>query len=100
MRAAAGVACLIHKDLKHAIQQWKGWSERILTLHLNESNIDEMTIIAIYGSNEDHTMGNGDKFWKELSGITESSEGKVILAGDFNERVGIKDIISKDVIGS
>lgn len=54
-----------------------------------------MTIIAIYGPNEDHTMGNRDEFWKELSGITENSKGKVSLAGDFNERVGIKDIIIK-----
>ena len=33
-RGAAGVACLIHKDLQNAIHHSIGWSERILSGYL------------------------------------------------------------------
>lgn len=35
-----------------------------------------------------------DQFWEELSDAVEQPKGKLIIAGDFNERVGISDGIN------
>ncbi|KAK9685573.1 hypothetical protein QE152_g37940 [Popillia japonica] len=69
-RAADGIACVIHEKLAGSIISWKGWSEKILAVELT---IDEekITILAIYGPNEDESKEIKDKFWNDLTLITD-----------------------------
>lgn len=39
-RAAAGSAYVMHKDLKNALQQCKGWPESILTVQLRPETLE------------------------------------------------------------
>jgi hypothetical protein len=96
-RAAAGVGCLINKNITKNIRKWEGHSERILTVELN---IDDKiaTVITVYGPNEDETAEMKDKFWEQLSLVTESCKGNIYVAGDMNSRVG-KNAEGSGVIG-
>lgn len=90
-RASAGVGCIIHKKLETKIEKWKAITERILKITLKNINNEYKTIIIVYAPNEDDTVANKEKFWDELTEITEDAKGKIIIAGDFNSRVGKKD---------
>lgn len=98
-RAAAGVGCLINKELVKNITGWKGWSERIMTVDLTLAKEEKLTIIAVYGPNEDERKETKDQFWEELEKVTEISKGNIFVAGDFNGRVGTKDKETTEVIG-
>lgn len=98
-RAEAGVGCIIHKRIAEQIHQWKAWTERILTVELRNKNKNRLTIIIVYGPNEDDSAINKDNFWQQLTVIMEEINGKIYIAGDFNARVGTKDEIYKEVIG-
>lgn len=89
-RAAAGVGCLINKKMISNIRKWEGHSERILTVELSLDQ-EIVTIIVIYGPNEDEKAEVKDKFWEQLNEITENCKGKIIVAGDMNGRVGRKE---------
>ncbi|KAK9722680.1 hypothetical protein QE152_g19576 [Popillia japonica] len=92
-RAAGGIACLVHRRLLQSIITWKGWSERILTVEFliggeiltiiavygpNENEKKEITETskAVYGPNENEKKEVKDKFWNDLTKITETSNGK------------------------
>lgn len=90
-RASAGVGCLIHKDLEDKIQNWEGHSERMMTVEVSEEKGNKWTIVIVYAPNEDEKAENKEKFWEELSNLTDSCNGVIIIMGDFNGRVGSKD---------
>ena len=88
-RAKAGVACIINKKYEDYLDEWNAVNERILTITLkfvNEKKV--ITIIGVYGPNEDDTKLNKDKFWEQLVEETEKAKGDVYIIGDFNSRVG------------
>ncbi|KAK9738357.1 hypothetical protein QE152_g9991 [Popillia japonica] len=64
---------------------------RILTIELkyNEKNA---TIIGVYGPDEDEKAENKEEFWDDLTLAVEESKGDIYLLGDFNARVGKKDV--------
>lgn len=98
-RAAMGVACLIHAKAAEQVYNWKGWTERILSVELRNKNKDIKTVIIVYGPNEDDTAENKNKFWEDLTTITEGAKGKIFILGDFNSRVGKKDITYNTILG-
>lgn len=83
-RAAAGVGCIVHKKLVNKIKKWEAWSDRILTVEIQEKEGNHKTFIIVYGPNEDGNTENKDKFWEELMLVTENSKGKLFVLGDFN----------------
>lgn len=97
-RAKAGVACIIHKKIEQEIEDWKAWSERILTVKLKSQQV-QRTIITVYGPNEDEAVDIKEKFWTQLHEVTDEAKGDIYIAGDFNSRVGKKDNIYNKVIG-
>lgn len=97
-RAVEGVGCIINKKLVKNIVKWKGWSERILSIELLIDK-EKITIVAVYGPNENDKKEVKDKFWEELSRVTEASMGQVFVAGDFNSRVGVRKDETEFVLG-
>lgn len=81
------------------ITKWKAISERILLIELRNEQGGYTTIISIYGPDENERANEKDKFWEELTTITEEARGTLYLVGDFNSRVGKKDIEYKTIIG-
>lgn len=98
-RAAAGVGCIIHRELAGQITKWKAIYERILLIELRNEQGEHTTIISIYGPDENERASEKDKFWEELTTTTEEARGTLYLVGDFNSRVGKKDIEYKTIIG-
>lgn len=99
-RAAAGVACMIHKYWEERIVKYIGHSERILSVLLAEKeNKETTTVIIAYGPNEDELAEKKEKFWEQLNDITEEAKGQVIVAGDLNGRVGKRDETCNRTIG-
>lgn len=80
-RPRAGVACLIHKNSKQYICNWKAVSERILVIELKLRGND-VTVIVIYGPSEDEIKVVKDEFWEILNTETEKAKGTVILMGE------------------
>lgn len=98
-RAAAGVGCIIHKSLDNKILRWEIISERLLLVEMKDNSGDCMSIIVVYGPNEDDKVEEKDKFWEDLSMITEDARENIYIAGDFNSRVGQRDNIYNKSIG-
>ncbi|XP_050514773.1 uncharacterized protein LOC126890015 isoform X1 [Diabrotica virgifera virgifera] len=98
-KAAAGVGCVIHKDRIKHIQTWESWTERILTVEMKDEGEENLTIITVYGPDENEKKEIKDKFWEDLNIAVENSKGNIFIIGDFNGRVGTKDMSTSDVIG-
>lgn len=86
---AAGVGCLINKRWSQFVDHWEVYSERILLLRLKKSMNRMISILVVYGPNEDARVEEKDKFWEELNMAKENCKGKIIICGDINGRVGI-----------
>lgn len=98
-RAAGGVGCLIHHKFYQRVNKWEAISERILTVEINNPDGKIMTFICVYGPNEDEKAEVKDKFWEELTAVTEGSKGTIYVLGDFNSRVGKRDNMYKRILG-
>ena len=97
-RATDGIGCILNENLNKQIIKWKGWNERILTIDLMLGK-DKITLIAVYGPNENESKEIKEKFWEELALVTEESTGITIVAGDFNARVGVRKDEWEYVVG-
>lgn len=97
-RARAGVGCIIRKDIKEAIIDWTGHTERILTTTL-EIKGKRITFIISYGPDEDEITKEKDKFWEELQMIYEAQEEPIYLIGDLNARVGKDNRRIENIMG-
>ncbi|GJQ75204.1 hypothetical protein Trydic_g9806 [Trypoxylus dichotomus] len=82
-KASAGKGCLLNRKHMNYLDKWEAVTERILTVEL-KYNMHTMTIIAIYGPNEDEKVDKKDKVWKDFSMTIESAKGIIYIAGDFN----------------
>lgn len=57
-----------------------------------------VTIIVLYGPNEDEMMKKKDTFWEKLNEIVKGSNGSVIILRDVNGRVGKTwEVTSKEI---
>ncbi|KAJ8947700.1 hypothetical protein NQ318_001539 [Aromia moschata] len=99
-RAQGGVGCIIKKTLTKHITKWDTVSERILLVELNLRKGNKIHVLILYGPNEDEKAETKDTFWDEVTTITESVKGDVIILGYLNGRVGRRDQRSGDVIGN
>ncbi|XP_023312211.1 craniofacial development protein 2-like [Anoplophora glabripennis] len=52
-RTAAGVGCIIHQKLVQSVSKWEAHTERILTVEINKRDGKQMTVICVYGPDED-----------------------------------------------
>lgn len=52
-RAAAGVGCLNHQKLTYRMNKWEAYSERILTVEMKKIDESVMTIISVYGPDDE-----------------------------------------------
>lgn len=97
-RASAGVALYIHNKWKNRIQSYCCVNERILIVRLKE-NRGYITIFAIYAP-ESGREGDSKIFYNELQEQIDkiNKNDAIILAGDFNGRVG--DTPIQNVVGS
>ncbi|XP_072384366.1 uncharacterized protein [Diabrotica undecimpunctata] len=78
---------------------WKCISERILKIRLVTAEHKLVNIIVIYGINDDERAASKDLFWDKASEIIDSLEGNTIVLGDLNDRVGVRDEHTQDVLG-
>ncbi|KAK9737661.1 hypothetical protein QE152_g10570 [Popillia japonica] len=59
----------------------------------------ELENYRVYGPDEDEKAENKEEFWDDLTLAVEESKGDIYLLGDFNARVGKKDVLNQDVTG-
>lgn len=96
-RAKEGVGCIINKKYITTIKNWEGISERILKLQLHLKT--DATILIVCEPNEDEQVLEKEKFWKTLNEAMDEVDGRLIIIGDLNGRVGKRDEEGNDVIG-
>ncbi|KAK9718505.1 hypothetical protein QE152_g23125 [Popillia japonica] len=111
-RATEGVGCFIKKEYFKYVRNWTGVTERILKVEMELEEATKTTIICakldrgnrknieVYGPNEDEQASIKDEFWDQLTEITERSEGRLLIIGDLNGRVGKKDNETGHTIGT
>lgn len=98
-RAAEGVGCIINNRLGKNIKKWEFISSRILTIDIEIEPKIKTTVIVVYGPSEDERVNRKDQFWEALSDKIEEIQHRLIIVGDFNSRVGLKNNEAVDVIG-
>lgn len=99
-RAQAGVGCIMGRNLTKFLATWEAVSERLMRVIFNLGKQRRLSIIVLYGPNEDEKAEVKDKFWEDVTDLVENTKGDIILAGDLNGRVGRQDQKTKDVIGT
>jgi hypothetical protein len=77
---------------------WTYISERIIKIKAKDAE-NPITIIITYGPNEDEETEEKDKFWENMTLTVEKSNGIVLVIGDLNGSVGIKNNTTMEVIG-
>lgn len=99
-RAAEGVGCIIKEELRKSILNWEFITGKLLKVELQIDKQNKITLVIVYGPGEDEIARKKDEFWEQISEITESINGRVLLLGDFNGRVGKRNNDPIDVIGN
>ena len=89
-RAKAGIGCIIHKRHVNKINKWNYINERILTVEIDLDKGNKISVVVVYGPNEDNTKNNKDVFWENLTDTTDNITGTTYVIGDFNARIGNK----------
>ena len=98
-RAAVGIAILVKKQMKNRIQNYEMIDERILKLRY-KTHRGYTTLIGVYSPEEgrrEEALKFYEKLQKIINGI--NSHDSIILAGDFNARVGevpIENVMGKN----
>lgn len=92
-----GVGCIINKDWEKRLVQWECINERILTVTFKISDT-KLTVVAVYGPNEDDKIDNKRIFWEKLQAVVDSINTEIWVAGDLNGRVG-KNVQGLNVVG-
>ena len=86
-----GVGFLIHKDLKHCIEEYIGINERLAALRLKIGSTDT-TIIQVYAPTAGSAEEEINKFYSELDKVmTEYKAPRLYVMGDFNSKIGTKN---------
>ena len=90
--ATSGLAIAIRKDGKHKIQDYTWISDRIIETRIKVLNRN-FTIVTVYASVEGKEQDT-EKIYRELRESMDKIHKKenIILAGDFNGRIGNQPI--------
>jgi len=90
--ASSGVAIAIRKDWKHKIQDYTWISRRIIETRIEVLNRN-FTIVGVYAPVEGNEQET-EEFYRELQQSMDKIPKKenIILAGDFNGRIGNQPI--------
>lgn len=85
-----GVGFLVKKELKEAIIEFIGISERIAILNLKlPSSREPWSIVQVYSPTEQYSVEEIDRFYSVLSEtIKEYTYKNCIIMGDFNAKIG------------
>ena len=86
-----GVAIAIRKDWKHKIQDYTWISDRIIETRIKVLNRN-LTIVGVYAPAEGKEQDT-EGFYRELQQSIDNIPKKenIILAGDFNGRMGTEE---------
>ncbi|XP_030025374.2 uncharacterized protein LOC115443910 [Manduca sexta] len=97
-----GVGFIVKKHLKEHILEFIGINDRIAILHMRLSSLNKTwSIIQAYAPTEQADELQHKSFYNDLSQITNNySRNIIILMGDFNAQVGIKQCEEEYVLGS
>lgn len=98
-RAREGVSCIIHRKNTKYIKQWSAINERILKIEMEIDKRINSTILVVYAPNEDDSSSNKEKFWDRMAEEVEDTEGRLLIIGDLNSRVGKRDDETAETIG-
>ena len=96
-RAQQGVAILIRKSLRKCITTWEAVNPRMIKMNMAVFG-HKITILGVYGVNDDSTVAVKDQFFEELNEEIGKigSRREIIVLGDLNGRIG-RQIKSKIV---
>ena len=83
------------KVWKSAGSQWKAWSSRTISACLKLGR-EKLHIVSCYAPTQSARREEKDKFYDELDTVLSSipSGEKYVLLGDFNARVGSRELIN------
>jgi len=90
--ASSGVAIAVRKDWIHKIQDYTWISDRIIETRIKVLNRN-FTIVGVYAPVEGKEQDR-EEFYRELQQSMDKipKNGNIILAGDFNGRIGNQPI--------
>lgn len=83
-RPKGGLGCTIKSVVVKYIIGCECILERVLKIELKVEHQEKLSILVLYGPNEDDTVSNKDNFWKEVSEAVDDLKGKLMVLGDLN----------------
>lgn len=93
-----GVGFVIKKKYKNNITNFIGISERVALLQV-KFECFSLSIIQTYSPTERSTEEEIEKFYKDIEYAHTKTEGKVIVMGDFNAKIGCPKTNNYPVMG-
>ncbi|CAH2090099.1 unnamed protein product [Euphydryas editha] len=82
-----GVGFLVKKELKNNITKFTGISERVALLQLEFRNFP-ISLIQAYAPTEKANEDEIQKFYEDLNQAHSLIDGRVLVTGDFNAKIG------------
>ena len=97
-RAQQGVAILIRKKFRKNIKNWEAINARMIKMNLTMHG-HRVTILGVYGVNDDATIALKDQFFEELDEevVKVGSGREVLVLGDLNGRTGSR--VNSKIVG-
>ncbi|GLV36033.1 Chemosensory protein A 7a [Carabus blaptoides fortunei] len=74
-RASAGLGCIINGNLEQSITDWNCINERLMTLKVDDHDKLSVSLMVVYGSNEDENYTIKEDFWAAVQLEYERLEG-------------------------
>lgn len=96
-----GVGFLIKKSRKKHILAFKGITNRICMLQLKTDTNHVLSLIQVYvyAPTSDSSDEEADSFYSELNSVLDGLKGKKIAMGDFNSKIGQRQIEEHPFVG-
>ncbi|KAK2718625.1 hypothetical protein QYM36_005839 [Artemia franciscana] len=95
-----GVGFIMNQRTRNALLEWEPLSCRLARIRL-KGNPANVSIISTYAPTRDATETTKDDFYGELQQLSSSLAARdyLIVAGDFNARVGPSDQTTRQILG-
>ncbi|KAK2711869.1 hypothetical protein QYM36_012857 [Artemia franciscana] len=95
-----GVGFIMNQRTRNALLEWEPVSCRLARIRL-KGNPANVSIISTYAPTRDATETTKDDFYGELQQLSSSIAARdyLIVAGDFNARVGPSDQTTRQILG-
>lgn len=87
VHAQAGVGFIVREDRINNITEVKYKNERVMKINMKLGK-QPITILVVYGPNEDEDVETKNKFYEELQEEVDNAMYEIIIMGDLNGRVG------------